>query len=166
MKLAAGARPRPATWWQEQAAAAFPGYPCGLLALPRYRILVCRGPECGGKRGSSALLPHLQRALADEGVADRCDLRWQSCFGRCSLGPNVLVRELSPAPEQPRYVFATLPGRGGKSALYNRVSPDRLREIVRQHVGQGEVVRGYIERGPATTSAQTEMSEPKEPGEN
>ena len=36
---------------------------------------------------------------------------------------------LAPAPERPSFVFATLPGRGGKSALYNRISPDRLREI-------------------------------------
>ena len=72
---------------------------------------------------------------------------WQSCFGRCTQGPNVLVREIVAAPpNQLGSGFATLPGPRGVTALYNRVDEQRVDRIVVEHVKQGEIVRDFIER--------------------
>ena len=72
---------------------------------------------------------------------------WQSCFGRCTQGPNVLVREIV-ADQQPGLGtgFATLPGPRGVTALYNRVDAERVERVVTQHVIGGQVVREFVER--------------------
>ena len=71
---------------------------------------------------------------------------WQSCFGRCTQGPNVLVREL--VAEQPALGsgFATLPGPRGATALYNRMDAARVERVVVQHVIGGQIVREFVER--------------------
>ena len=110
----------------------------------RYQILVCRGPECGPKRGSAAIYAALERALADRGITTGVDLGWQSCFGRCTRGPNCLVRETTGQP-QPRRTFAQLPRRrSGPSALYNGVTVDDAAEIVDEHVRGGRIVRRLL----------------------
>ncbi|MBK7072389.1 MAG: hypothetical protein IPH44_08790 [Myxococcales bacterium] len=90
----------------------------------------------------------LTRAVADAGLGAVCELDWQSCFGRCSQGPNVLVREVVAAPI--RRGLADLPQRLGggpraATALYNHVSPVHAAEIVASHIGRGAVVRHLIE---------------------
>jgi len=79
-------------------------------------------------------------------VRERCELVWQSCFGRCTQGPNVLVREvLTQAPATLGSGFATAPGPRGATALYNRTDPERVERIVVQHVVRGQIVRELIE---------------------
>ena len=77
---------------------------------------------------------------------ERTELVWQSCFGRCTQGPNVLVREV--VADQPTLGtgFATLPGPRGVTALYNRMDALRVDRVVIQHVNGGQIVREYIER--------------------
>lgn len=123
----------------------------------RFKLLVCRGPECGEKRGSAAVYDELRRVLADRGV--EVELGWQSCFGRCTQGPNCLVREIIKPPGPQRFVFATLPApRGGVSALYNGVAPSDVVEIVDQHVLGGRLVRRLI-RKPQLASVPVRSSE-------
>ena len=111
----------------------------------RYKIVICRGPECGDRRGSSALHQVFRSALDAHAARDRVELVWQSCFGRCTQGPNVLVREIV-AQEPAGFGFATLPGPRGATALYNRVDPERVQRVVVQHVLGGQIVRELIER--------------------
>lgn len=118
------------------------------MASPRrFKIVVCRGPECGDRRGSAGLHEVFRSALEAHGARDRAELTWQSCFGRCTQGPNVLVRELV-ANEAPSLGsgFATLPGPRGATALYNRMDAVRAERVVRQHVIGGQIVREFIER--------------------
>lgn len=115
----------------------------------RFRIVVCRGPECGDKRDSQAVHAALAEAIAAAGVGPRCALDWQSCFGRCSQGPNVLVREVVAAAPA-RVGLADLPTRLGggprtATALYNRVAPVHAAEIVASHVGRGVMLRHLVE---------------------
>jgi len=81
-------------------------------------------------------------------VRETTELVWQSCFGRCTQGPNVLVREL--VADQPAATlgsgFATLPGPRGVTALYNRMDAERVERVVAQHVVGGQIVRELIER--------------------
>jgi (2Fe-2S) ferredoxin len=120
------------------------------VVASRFRIIICRGPECGDRRGSAELHEVFRNALEAQGARERAELMWQSCFGRCTQGPNVLVRELvaedsSRAPALGSG-FATLPGPRGVTALYNRMDASRIERVVSQHVIGRQIVREFIER--------------------
>ena len=114
----------------------------------RFKIVICRGPECGDRHGSAALHDVFRAELTAQGAQEHTELVWQSCFGRCTQGPNVLVREIltSAPPPVLGTGFATLPGPRGATALYNRVDTLRAVHVVAEHVMRGQVVREYIER--------------------
>lgn len=86
-------------------------------------------------------------ALDAHAAREGAELAWQSCFGRCTQGPNVLVREIvdSPAPTLGTG-FATAPGPRGATALYNRMDSTRVERVVVLHIVGGQIVREYIER--------------------
>jgi len=111
----------------------------------RYRIVICRGPECGDRRGSAGLHDVFRNALAAHAARDRVELAWQSCFGRCTQGPNVLVRELDERASLGTG-FAAVPTIGGSAVLYNRVDAARVERIVAEHIVGGKVVREFVER--------------------
>lgn len=114
----------------------------------RFKIVICRGPECGDRHGSAALYDVCRTVLEAYGAAEHTELQWQSCFGRCTQGPNVLVREILSGEAAPTLGsgFATLPGPRGATALYNRVDTKRIAHVVAEHVMGGQIVREYIER--------------------
>jgi (2Fe-2S) ferredoxin len=116
--------------------------------LRRFKIVICRGPECGDRHGSAALHDVFRSALAAHGAQAHTELMWQSCFGRCTQGPNVLVREIPTGDAVPALGsgFATLPGPRGATALYNRMDRQRVMHVVAEHVMEGQIVREYIER--------------------
>jgi (2Fe-2S) ferredoxin len=99
----------------------------------RFAVTVCRGPECGDRRGSRVIYDLFKERIEARGLAARCELRWQSCFGRCSQGPNVLVREITGSDAPPGSTPAT--------ALYNGVTTVDADEIVERHLEAGSIVR-------------------------
>ena len=120
---------------------------------------MCRGPECGDRRNSREIYDAFRILLAEAGLHDRCELGWQSCFGRCTQGPNCLVREMPQTTEPAsRFLFATLPGPRGATALYNRLDAGKVAEIVSEHVARGVVVRRLIE--PPHGAIPTPSGEP------
>jgi len=132
------------------------------VAPRRFRVVICRGPECGDRRGSAVLHDAFKAAIDTHGVRDRCELAWQSCFGRCTQGPNVLVRELVDAPPQLGVGLATMPGPRGVTALYNHTDVSRADRIVEEHVGRAQIVREFVER-PGIQPEGTVASRPKPP---
>lgn len=108
----------------------------------RYSIRVCRGPECGDRRGSRAVYDAFRSSLEAHGLASACELGWQSCFGRCTQGPNVLVREITTHGDLVDG-GAVAPQRA--TALYNGVDPVAVDEVVQQHVGLGRVIGKLIQ---------------------
>lgn len=130
----------------------------------RYRIVVCRGPECGDRRASAALHDVFVARLEAHHVRERAELVWQSCFGRCTQGPNVLVRELVDGAARAPALgtgFATAPGPRGQTALYNHVDPERVERIVAEHIVGGRIVRELVERPGEPASVR--YSEPVAP---
>ncbi|MSP59670.1 MAG: hypothetical protein EXR72_04890 [Myxococcales bacterium] len=74
-------------------------------------------------------------------------LDWQSCFGKCARGVNVMVRELRPGEgeeEIHRSVLGSL--RGG--VIYNAVTPGDVPRIVAEHVVGGRVIGEFRNRDP------------------
>jgi (2Fe-2S) ferredoxin len=143
------------------------------LASRKFRILVCRGPECGERRGSQAIHDALADGLRRRALHEQVALGWQSCFGRCTQGPNVLVQEVAaPQPGERQYLFATMPlGRSGRSALYNGVGAADVEDIIEDHLMRDRVVSRLIEppaRSAAgyssTTAVATTRVEPSEEG--
>ena len=66
----------------------------------RFQILVCDGPSCGVTCESDLLKALLVREVAaDADLKSRVHVVDYNCFGRCSEGPNLFVRELGPADD-------------------------------------------------------------------
>lgn len=112
--------------------------------------------------------------LSERSLLDQVSLGWQSCFGRCTQGPNVLVQELAPPrPGERQFLLATMPlGRAGRSALYNGVLPGDVEDIIENHVMRDRLVSRLIEppaRSAAgyssTTSATTRIDSSEEGSE-
>jgi NADP-reducing hydrogenase subunit HndC len=119
-----------------------------------FKIVVCRGPECGDKRGSRSVYDALQDAVSVRCADGRATLDWHSCFGRCTLGPNVLVREILGKPEEQRFLFAPTRGaRRSRAALYNGVTPDDALELIDEHVVRGRLVRRLMRRAESPRPA-------------
>ena len=140
------------------------------MAVRRFRILVCRGPECGEQRGSSVIHAAFVAELAAQQVGDRAELAVQSCFGRCTQGPNALVRELPAGPvAKPRFALADLPPRHGggprlATALYSRLDPAKVKAIVTQHVVGGRVLTAFVE-APEAAAPEAATASPDRSGE-
>lgn len=114
---------------------------------PRRRtlVLVCRGPECGDRLGSARLHQAFTDELRDQVPADHeVRLDWQSCFGQCRRGVNILVREMRPGED---YFFVSFKPGGRGSALYHGVLLPDVPRLVREHVVGGEVVEALRRRG-------------------
>lgn len=110
----------------------------------RMTVLVCRGPECGDKRNSAAVHAEFVALLAAPPDGVEVVLDWQSCFGKCQRGVNVLVREVRAGEDAFFRSFLSIaPG----SALYNAVKPSEVERIVREHVLGGRVVVEFKNRG-------------------
>jgi len=126
----------------------------------RYRVLVCRGPECGEKRNARAVYKTLDKLIADAGVADRVELDWQSCFGRCTQGPNVLVREVSATRGRQSLFAPPAPVLGARTALYNEIDDVTARDIVAGHL-LGDQVQGQLVRRPVPTQSRPASADSK-----
>ncbi|HET6612937.1 MAG TPA: hypothetical protein VFG83_13145 [Kofleriaceae bacterium] len=92
----------------------------------------------------------MRDALCARRLEDRVELGWQSCFGRCTRGPNVLIGEqLSPPPTMMRRSLATPAPRRARAALYNHVTPRDCPELIDEHIIAGRPVARLIEPKPA-----------------
>jgi (2Fe-2S) ferredoxin len=105
----------------------------------RYRIVVCRGPECGERMGSHALHAAFVAAIGARGLEARVELGWQSCFGRCRHAPNVLVHPI--LPHERKFLIAAAPlAAGPGTAFYSGVTPGDAQRIIDQHVLGGHPI--------------------------
>jgi (2Fe-2S) ferredoxin len=111
----------------------------------RYRILVCRGPECGERMGSHAIHAAFVLAIQQRGLESRVELGWQSCFGRCRHAPNVLVHPIQ--PHERRFLIAAAPlAAGPGTAFYSGVQPDDALRIIDEHVLGGRPIAELVLR--------------------
>jgi (2Fe-2S) ferredoxin len=112
----------------------------------KYRILVCRGPECGEKRNSAAVHTQIGEELRQCALnGNEASLELYSCFGKCQKGVNVLVREVR--PNDNARMLLLMPTAGPGAFLYHGVRPDEARRIVEEHVANGRPLVELTRRG-------------------
>ena len=110
----------------------------------RFKITVCRGPECGDRRFSRDIHVELTRITRARGLDGKIVLDWQTCFGRCQVGPNVMVAEVQ--EDEDAEFDAIIPRAGGRRCLYNGVRPGDVERIIDQHVVGGRFVTELIQK--------------------
>jgi (2Fe-2S) ferredoxin len=98
-----------------------------------YRVHLCFGPNCS-PRGSRALLPVLEAALAREGIADRVEVIASTCRDRCDYGPSMNVY---PGP-----------------TFYNELTSEAIEEIVQEHLKGGRPVSRWLFRPKVKTTGR------------
>jgi (2Fe-2S) ferredoxin len=124
-----------------------PSYPAPAAKRRRLLVLVCRGPECGDKRDSASVHRALTHELSSGRLPRGIDvsLKWQSCFGQCQKGVNVMVRELR--ENEDAFFLSFVPGCGDGGALYHAVRPSDAARIVDEHVIGGRPIDEFKRRG-------------------
>jgi (2Fe-2S) ferredoxin len=111
----------------------------------RFIVLVCRGPDCGGKRDSASVHTAFESAIRDaQPLPVPVELGWYSCFGRCRRGPNVLLREVM--PEENQMLVRMMPTAGPRAVLYHGVLPSEARTVIEEHVRNGRKLQPLIDR--------------------
>jgi (2Fe-2S) ferredoxin len=109
----------------------------------KIRILVCRGPTCGDQRDSAAIHAELSRVVRERKLEDLVILDWQSCFGQCQKGPNVLFRET--AGVEDKLSIAVMPlASGRRSAMHHGVSAAKIERILDMHLRNWGLVGAII----------------------
>lgn len=89
----------------------------------KYRINVCCSSGCL-PFGAEDVLKAFEEAVKEMGVEKICQAARTGCFGTCSVGPAVLVE----------------PG----DYLYQNVTPENAREIVKEHIVKGTPVKSLL----------------------
>jgi (2Fe-2S) ferredoxin len=120
----------------------------------RYEILVCRGPTCGGRRNSEAIVDAVRALVSSHRLEARVTLGHQNCFGRCTRGPNALVRELVVGGE-PVFGLTSLARlrAGGRAAFYAGLEPADARALIVEHVLGGAIVERLLDDAPDAGAA-------------
>jgi NADP-reducing hydrogenase subunit HndC len=93
----------------------------------KYRINVCCSSGCV-PFGALKVLKAFEDAVKEFGVDKECKVARTGCIGTCSVGPAVLIE----------------PG----DCLYQSVTPDKVREIVRDHIVLGLPVKEMLYKNP------------------
>ena len=94
----------------------------------KYRINVCCSSGCV-PFGALKVLKAFEDAVKEFGVEKECKVARTGCVGTCSVGPAVVIE----------------PG----DYLYQSVTPEKVREIVRDHVVLGLPVKDMLYRNEA-----------------
>ncbi len=89
------------------------------------RAAICHGPNCSA-RGSASLAALLDEEIAARGLDDEVGTRPGACNKLCEEGPSMVVH-----PDK---------------VWYSRLTPEAVREIVRQHLAGGEPVARWLAR--------------------
>lgn len=94
-----------------------------MLERKPYRVHVCFGPNCS-RYNPKALLRALEDEVEAQNLGERVSIQVSACRQRCEQSPSMNVY---PGP-----------------VLYNRLTPDAVRQIVRQHFTGGDPVTRYL----------------------
>lgn len=98
------------------------------MNIYRAHVLVCAGTGCTSS-GSVTLYGEFERLLKENGIEQEVKVVKTGCFGLCAEGPIVVIY-----PE---------------GAMYCKVQPEDVAEIVSEHLVKGRIVRRLLENPAA-----------------
>ena len=101
------------------------------------RINVCCSGDCV-PLGAFEVLKSFQEAVKEFGVEKECKVARTGCFGICSGGPAVIVDQ----------------AKRSRPCLYEKVTPEKARKIVQEHIVSGLPVKEIFYKDPATYKKQ------------
>lgn len=105
--------------------------------MTRFRVLVCRGPECGEKRNSKSIADEFRKQIDQAGLSsEQAQLSDYSCFGQCQRGVNVLVHEVTDSKSSRYALF--MPTRLPGAQLYCGIGVAHVKRIVEEHLSHGK----------------------------
>ncbi len=110
------------------------------MNIVRAHILVCRGTGCSSSH-SEEIFNRFEAELKAQGMADEVKMIQTGCFGLCELGPIVVVY-----PE---------------GAMYTRVTPDDVSEIVSEHIVKGRIVQRLLHTEKDSAEVVADLSKTK-----
>jgi len=102
----------------------------------KYRINVCCSSGCV-HFGAFEVLKAFEEAVKEFGVEKECKIARTGCVGTCAVGPAVVIE----------------PG----DHLYQNVTPEKVREIVRDHIVLGLPVKEMLYRNEAFFKKQKRL---------
>jgi len=110
----------------------------------RFQILVCDGPSCGITHESETL-KHLlaARVAADPALHGRVHVVDYMCFGRCSEGPNMFVRRLTPTELALAEPDSTAFDR--ERGFYPGMDPGKCERVLAEHCVAGEPIADLVD---------------------
>jgi (2Fe-2S) ferredoxin len=118
-----------------------------MASVPRYRMSVCRGPDCR-RNGAERVFAAAREVAAAEGLEAKCTVARGGCYGLCHLGPNVVVREEGARPRdelmQEDFQLMGWPD----EVHYGEMTPEKIARVIAEHIGQDkpvEALRGARE---------------------
>jgi len=110
----------------------------------RFQILVCDGPSCGVTHESEALRRQLAaRVAADPDLRGRVHVVDYMCFGRCSEGPNMFVRQLGPTDPAGAEPDSTAFDR--ERGFYPGMDPEKCERLLSEHCVTGEPIADLVD---------------------
>ncbi len=95
------------------------------LNLPfKKQVLICVGPHCGGRRGSSKIRSAFRQEILIRRLQDEIKETQCICFGLCNFGPNVVI--------YPDGIW------------YYGVTPEDVPEIIGDHLIGGKIIQRLL----------------------
>ena len=110
-----------------------------------YRVHVCCGPTCT-RFNPKELLAALEDELRTLGIEDQVSIQLSACRNRCEQSPSVNVY---PGP-----------------VFYNRLTPEAMRQIARQHLTGGGPVEEWRFRPGLKPTAPPRDASPAVPAKS
>jgi (2Fe-2S) ferredoxin len=103
--------------------------------MKRYRLAVCKGPDCRAN-GGDKVLQAAKAEVSAKGLVARCEIYRGGCYGLCHQGPNVVVREEVGRVRDPlsREDFQLMGW--PEEVYYARMTVEGVARVVAEHVGQ------------------------------
>ncbi|HYV48896.1 MAG TPA: (2Fe-2S) ferredoxin domain-containing protein [Myxococcaceae bacterium] len=110
--------------------------------MKRYRVSVCKGPDCRAG-GAEEVFTALRSAVQASPVKATCAVGRGGCYGLCHLGPNVVIRLDDGRPKDPlsREDFQLM-GWDGETH-YGNMTAARIPRLVEEHLQDDREIADY-----------------------
>lgn len=96
-------------------------------------LRICRGHNCGKR--ADALEKEARDFIAAEGLEEEIEVGEEACFGKCFLGPNILVERWRNGVRNEKAMFAVMMNQKHPDMRFeHQVLPEDVPKMIRWHI--------------------------------